>query len=101
MEKIKKILVINLGSTSSKIAYCENDRIIRQRNSIGEYQLAIIHLPFVRSAGHNEESDIIVRTEAGFQNLHQVVGRPPSVCFQVGAAVVEQDCPLRLRIRVC
>ena len=30
MEKIKKILVINLGSTSSKIAYCENDRIIRQ-----------------------------------------------------------------------
>ena len=29
MEKVKKILVINLGSTSSKIAYCVNDRIIR------------------------------------------------------------------------
>ena len=30
MEKVKKILVINLGSTSSKIAYCENETIIRQ-----------------------------------------------------------------------
>lgn len=30
MDTIKKILVINLGSTSSKIAYCENARIVRQ-----------------------------------------------------------------------
>ena len=30
MENSRKILVINLGSTSSKIAYCVNDRIIRQ-----------------------------------------------------------------------
>ncbi len=30
MAKVKKILVINLGSTSSKFAYCENDTIIRQ-----------------------------------------------------------------------
>ena len=30
MEKLKKILVINLGSTSSKIAYCENDRIVKE-----------------------------------------------------------------------
>jgi len=30
MEKVKKILVINLGSTSSKIAFCENDRVVQQ-----------------------------------------------------------------------
>ncbi len=30
MEKIKKILVINLGSTSSKIAYCEDAQIVKQ-----------------------------------------------------------------------
>ena len=30
MENLRKILVINLGSTSSKIAYCENDRIVQQ-----------------------------------------------------------------------
>ena len=30
MDTIKKILVINLGSTSSKIAYCENASIVRQ-----------------------------------------------------------------------
>ena len=30
MEKIKKILVINLGSTSSKIAYCENANVVKQ-----------------------------------------------------------------------
>lgn len=30
MDTVKKILVINLGSTSSKIAYCENAEIIRQ-----------------------------------------------------------------------
>lgn len=30
METIKKILVINLGSTSSKLAYCENETIVRQ-----------------------------------------------------------------------
>lgn len=30
MENVKKILVINLGSTSSKIACCENDTIVKQ-----------------------------------------------------------------------
>lgn len=30
MSDIKKIFVINLGSTSSKIAYCENDKIVKQ-----------------------------------------------------------------------
>ena len=30
MNTVRKILVINLGSTSSKLAYCENDTIIRQ-----------------------------------------------------------------------
>ncbi len=30
MERIQKILVINLGSTSSKFAYCENDKVIKQ-----------------------------------------------------------------------
>ncbi len=30
METIKRILVINLGSTSSKLAYCENETIVRQ-----------------------------------------------------------------------
>lgn len=30
MSEIRKIFVINLGSTSSKIAYCENDTIVKQ-----------------------------------------------------------------------
>ena len=30
MEAAKRILVINLGSTSSKLAYCENETILRQ-----------------------------------------------------------------------
>ena len=30
MSEMKKIFVINLGSTSSKIAYCENDKIVKQ-----------------------------------------------------------------------
>ncbi|NLT39237.1 MAG: hypothetical protein GXX89_02095, partial [Clostridiales bacterium] len=30
MEREWNILVINLGSTSSKVAYCRNDKIIEQ-----------------------------------------------------------------------
>lgn len=30
MAEVRKIFVINLGSTSSKIAYCENDTIVKQ-----------------------------------------------------------------------
>ena len=89
------------------IKIIRNHCISRQVGTLRECQISvfvtrviiIIQLPLMGSSGHDEECNIIVRAESGSQDLLQVIGRQSGICFQIGAAVVEQDRPFSLRIR--